>query len=196
MVLANSNYRPCPPIPPPSPHCPLSWHTPSKTEALCTTRKLLPTNLRGDGGVNGPRNWNQSAFSSQPPALSISFATFVYFWQRHYHKTIRKHPYLPKLWPISWRITRINVTLVQGCIIRSILPSGMGARGVSSEHMENMEVFSCSPTVKDSFFSLQTLLFTAFLVTVLKILTYALVSTWSSVSPWWEHIKRKMHPCS
>ena len=50
MLLANSNYRPCPPIPPPSPHCPLSRHTPSKTEALCTTRKLLPTNLRGDGG--------------------------------------------------------------------------------------------------------------------------------------------------
>ena len=38
-----------------------------------------------------------------------------------------------------------------GCTIRSILPSGMGALGVSSEHVENMEV--------------------------LKILTYALVST-------------------
>ena len=35
---------------------------------------------------------------------------------------------------------------VQGCIIRSILPSGMGARGVSSEHVDNMEMFSCSPT--------------------------------------------------
>ena len=30
----------------------------------------------------------------------------------------------------------------QGCIICSILPSGMGARGVSSEHVENMEMFS------------------------------------------------------
>ena len=30
----------------------------------------------------------------------------------------------------------------QGCINRSILPSGMGARGVSSEHVENMEMFS------------------------------------------------------
>ena len=67
----------------------------------------------------------------------------------------------------------------QGCIICAILPSGMGARGLSSEHVENME----------------TLLFTAFLVTVLKILTYALVGTWSLVSPWWEHVKRKMHPC-
>ena len=46
---------------------------------------------------------------------------------------------------------------------------------------------------KQSFF-LQTLLFTVFLVTVLKILSYALVSTWSSVSSGWEHVKRKMHP--
>ena len=28
----------------------------------------------------------------------------------------------------------------------AILPSGMGALGVSSEHVENMEMFSCSPT--------------------------------------------------
>ena len=34
----------------------------------------------------------------------------------------------------------------QGCIICAILPSGMGARGVSSEHVENMEMFSCTPT--------------------------------------------------
>ena len=34
----------------------------------------------------------------------------------------------------------------QGCIICFILPSGMGARGVSLEHMENMKMFSCSST--------------------------------------------------
>ena len=34
----------------------------------------------------------------------------------------------------------------QGCIIRSILPFGMGASGVSLEHVENMEIFSCSQT--------------------------------------------------
>ena len=34
----------------------------------------------------------------------------------------------------------------QGCISCGILVSGIGARGVSSEHMENMEMFSCSPT--------------------------------------------------
>ena len=59
----------------------------------------------------------------------------------------------------------------------------MGARGVSSEHMENMEMFPvlrlrCALLLRElkSFF-LQTLLFTAFLVMVLKMLTYALVST-------------------
>ena len=36
--------------------------------------------------------------------------------------------------------------LVQGCISCGILLSGIRARGVSSEHMENMEMFSCSPT--------------------------------------------------
>ena len=34
----------------------------------------------------------------------------------------------------------------QGCLICAILPSGMGARGVSSEHVEHKEMFSCSPT--------------------------------------------------
>ena len=38
------------------------------------------------------------------------------------------------------------VGVVQGCISCGILVSGIGARGVSSEHMENMEMFSCSPT--------------------------------------------------
>ena len=35
---------------------------------------------------------------------------------------------------------------LQGCISCGILVSGIGARGVSSEHMENMEMFSLSPT--------------------------------------------------
>ena len=34
----------------------------------------------------------------------------------------------------------------QGCINCGILVSGIRARGVSSEHKENMEMFSCSPT--------------------------------------------------
>ena len=43
-------------------------------------------------------------------------------------------------------------------------------------------------------FFLQTLLFTAFLVTVLKILTYTLVSTWSLVSSRWENVNEKCTP--
>ena len=35
----------------------------------------------------------------------------------------------------------------------------------------------------------------AFLVTILKILTYALVSTWSSVSSRYEHVPQLMQPC-
>ena len=45
---------------------------------------------------------------------------------------------------------------------------------------------------EQSFF-LQTLLFTAFVATVQKIITYALVSTWSWVSSGWEHVTRFMH---
>ena len=40
----------------------------------------------------------------------------------------------------------VNITSIQGCISCGILVSGIRARGVSSEHMENMEMFSCSPT--------------------------------------------------
>ena len=46
---------------------------------------------------------------------------------------------------------------------------------------------------EQSFF-LQTLLFTPFVATVQKIITYALVSTWSWVSSGWEHVSRFMHP--
>ena len=33
----------------------------------------------------------------------------------------------------------IEWTMLQGCINCSILPAGLGARGISSEHVENME---------------------------------------------------------
>ena len=45
---------------------------------------------------------------------------------------------------LYWAI--LDLRPLQGCIICSILPSRMGARGVNSEHVENMEMFSCSPT--------------------------------------------------
>ena len=43
-------------------------------------------------------------------------------------------------------MTMMTTIGVQGCISCGILVSGIQARGVSSEHMENMEMFSCSPT--------------------------------------------------
>ena len=50
-------------------------------------------------------------------------------------------------------------------------------------------------TSKIQYLFLQTLLFTAFLVTVLKISTYALGSTWSSISSGQEHGPQLMQPC-
>ena len=43
-------------------------------------------------------------------------------------------------------VVKTTYIAAQGCISCGILLSGTGARGVSSEHMENMEMFSCSPT--------------------------------------------------
>lgn len=40
----------------------------------------------------------------------------------------------------------VHSAIGQGCISFGILVSGIRARGVSSEHMESMEMFSCSPT--------------------------------------------------
>ena len=47
---------------------------------------------------------------------------------------------------IRRNFTRIQNAVFQGCISCGILVSSVRARGVSSEHMENMEMFSCSPT--------------------------------------------------
>ena len=47
---------------------------------------------------------------------------------------------------LALRQAKTRVRAGQGCISCGILVSGIGARGVSSEHMENMEMFSCSPT--------------------------------------------------
>ena len=50
----------------------------------------------------------------------------------------------------TWSFLILNIALGrvwQGCINCGILVSGIWARGVSSEHlMENMEMFTCSPT--------------------------------------------------
>ena len=48
--------------------------------------------------------------------------------------------------PLMASLAYVQDTHRQGCISCGILVSGIRARGVSSEHMENMEMFSCSPT--------------------------------------------------
>ena len=73
--------------------------------------------------------------------------------------------------------------------------SNLGALWLS-EYLIRYSLHVCLREVKNNLFFLQTLLFTAYLVTVLKNLTYALVNTWSLVSSEWEHVKRKMHPCT
>ena len=98
----------------------------------------------------------------------------------------------------------------------SFLPSGMvactwskfGARGEHgdvfpvlqlrfwfSENLIRYSLHVCLREVKNNFFPSDTP-FYGILVTVLKILTYALESTWSLVSSRWEDVKRKKHPWS
>ena len=47
---------------------------------------------------------------------------------------------------IVFNLAHVSLAKSQGCISCGILVSGIWARGASSEHMENMEMFSCSPT--------------------------------------------------
>ena len=75
--------------------------------------------------------------------VSISKPQFCNFCQSH---ACMPNPFFLLLLKLeSWRSWIQNVCCCQGCKNRSILPSGMGARGVSSEHVENMEMFSGSP---------------------------------------------------
>ena len=62
---------------------------------------------------------------------------FAFFYVEHRRCDIVKKQY------------KIQLFNTQGCISCGILVSGIRARGISSEHMENMEnieMFSCSPT--------------------------------------------------
>ena len=89
-------------------------------------------------------------------------------WSTSKNKPCWKHHHAPEStslpgseeysmnWPIVLTLTclrKLHVILMdgsgyqQGCINCAILLSGIGARGVSWEHMENMEIFSCSPTL-------------------------------------------------
>ena len=78
---------------------------------------------------------------------TVSLAAVAYFAYRQTRQTSQPQ----SKWPQTESRRRITVHIdvifgAQGCISSGILVSGIRARGVSSEHMENMEMFSCSPT--------------------------------------------------
>ena len=109
-------------------------------------------------------------------------------------KSMRLSPGLHKLWYPGIRdMSTWSKFGAHGEHGDVFLFSNLGALWFS-ENLIRYSLHVCLREVKNNLFFLQTLLFTAFLVTVLEILTYALVSTWSSVSSGWEHLKQKMHP--
>ena len=94
--------------------------------------------------------WSWIVQCSQSQVLhllgTISSSTEGHAGVKHFNQKVsrREKCDLPKWCEISFNNYQLNFR--QGCISCGILVSGLRARGVSSEHMENMEIFSCSPT--------------------------------------------------
>ena len=117
---------------------------------------------------------------------------FYYIWKCSFFVS-DKQTGLHKLWHPSIRDTSMWSKFGAHGEHGDVFPfSNLGALWFS-ENLIRYSLHVCLREVKNNLFFLQILLFTAFLVTVLKNLTYALVSTRSSVSSRWEHVKRKMH---
>ena len=107
--------------------------------------------------------WTSTTFSHSPPSFSglsmassssrlstqlddqPSSSTFCLSFSRQ-HQDMREEEQLIKQAKSELLVSSQFIWSKQGCISCGILVSGIGARGVSSEHMENMEMFSCSPT--------------------------------------------------
>ena len=93
-------------------------------------------------------NWRDLLGKLSTRRLSIEIQReqgAIFFWINKKDQHVSKSVVIPKtsdLLPGNFA----NDTYVQGCICCGILVSGIRACGVSSEHMENMEMFSCSPT--------------------------------------------------
>ena len=93
-------------------------------------------------GPGAPNIWIEAGIHARE-WISPAVASFII---RELVEDYAEHPsYIDN---INWYYlpSGNNHSLDQGCISCGILVSGIGARGVSSEHMENMEMFSCSPT--------------------------------------------------
>ena len=82
-----------------------------------------------DAGDASKRDATQSAGAGPTPGRSADAS----------HSSLRQHGHLYE--------EPHRLDLSQGCISCGILVSGIRARGVSLEHMENMDMFSCSPTL-------------------------------------------------
>ena len=140
------------------------------------------TNL---GGVSVKRIWSRY-FSITMLKCFNGFTILnrkgkIAHWTRPFPRQKNPTAYHTCVWQKGSWSPNSTVLHWQGCIIRSILPSGMGGRGVHGDVFlfSNLGALWISlifiaclfkGSQEQSFF-LQTLLFTAFLVTVLKILT-------------------------
>ena len=114
---------------------------------------------------------------------------------KHMNTLACMYPGLHKLWyPVVRDMSTWSKFGAHGAHGDVFLFSNLGALWFS-ENLIRYSLHVCWREVKNNLFVLQTLLFTAFLVTVLKILTYALGSTWSLVRSGWEHGPQLMQPC-
>ena len=93
----------------------------------------------------------KNTMPSNFPDNSCSSICYSRYYLWIWHSDLRWHQFYPRQLS-GWANHKVIDLLIkeslqqQGCISCGILLSGTWARGVSSEHMENMEMFSCSPT--------------------------------------------------
>ena len=103
---------------------------------ICTSEHTLLKRLSMANIFHNPnkflaRQWCCTCYPcSSPPHTSLLLSGGLSAHQRQHPPTTSSH----------------TPSHAQGCISCGVLLSGTGAHGVSSEHMENMEMFSCSPT--------------------------------------------------
>ena len=127
--------------------------------------------------------------------ISINIITAIIMHGRQDKHNHHHHPGLHKLWyPVVRDMSTWSKFGAHGEHGDVFLFSNLGALWFS-ENFIRYSLHICLRGGQEQSFFLQKLLFTAFLVTILKTLTYALVSTWSSVISGYEHVPQLMQPC-
>ena len=86
--------------------------------------------------------------SARRKTCVIVIINLIYCWRHESWCSLQFHQNgdVATAWRVVYHLVMNGYYESQGCISCGILVSGIRARGVSSEHMENMEMFSCSPT--------------------------------------------------